>query len=147
MLTDTERGYIAGFIDGEGCIAITKRMARGGKNYSYRLEVIIAQAPRGGTVLTWLQSRIGGVIHTLKNENLTLRLAAQDSARLAAWITTYSVIKQDQWRTVHAFLMTFEGETRGRGGLKSEVVTERDALYSALMDMHGGTKVRRRAAW
>jgi len=144
MLNDIERGYIAGFIDGEGCIAITKRMARSGRNYSYRVEVIVAQANRGRAVLDWLQARIGGRIHETHNgTQATLRLAAKDSAALAAWIGPYSVIKLEQWRIVHAFLNTFEGCTRLNGLLAPDVVEERERLYVALMTAHGGSKKRR----
>jgi hypothetical protein len=61
-------------------------------------------------VLDWLQARIGGSIHETHNgAQAALRLAAKDSAALAAWIGPYSVIKHEQWRIVHAFLNTFEG--------------------------------------
>lgn len=143
MLNDIERGYVAAFIDGEGCVTVTKRLPRGGKNYSYRLETIIAQAARGKAALDWLQARIGGVIHATKSGNYALRLAAQDTAKLAAWIGPYSVIKQDQWKLVNAFLTTFEGRTRANGALRSDVVEARETIYRALMARHGGQGKRR----
>jgi len=43
MLTETERAYLAGFFDGEGCINISKRKGKDVATVSHYLQVILSQ--------------------------------------------------------------------------------------------------------
>ena len=55
MVTELEKSYIAGFVDGEGCIFIAKGQGR------YTMSVTIAQTKRG--ILDWIKSNWGGSIY------------------------------------------------------------------------------------
>ncbi len=58
--------YTAGFLDGEGCIRISKRLPRNNKSMSYNLFVNITQ--KDGEIMDWLQGNFGGTIF-LKNKS------------------------------------------------------------------------------
>lgn len=58
--------YAAGFLDGEGCIRISKRNPRNGRSTSYNLLVSIAQ--KDGNIMDWLFGNFGGMVY-LKNKN------------------------------------------------------------------------------
>ena len=150
MLTITECAYIAGIVDGEGCITISKRMAAKGKSYSYRPEVIIVQAPRGLELLTWLKTRIGGAIHP-SGSAFALRLAAQDTKALLDIIEPFTVIKKEQVATLRAFYKTFDGGYLHSGDEKGRIpntcLVEREDCFQRLHVLHGGSKIRKRRAW
>ena len=57
--------YAAGFLDGEGCIRISKRNPRNGRSISYNLLVNISQ--KDGEVMDWLYGNFGGIVY-LKNK-------------------------------------------------------------------------------
>lgn len=57
--------YAAGFLDGEGCIRISKRLPRNGKSISYNLLVMITQ--KDGEIMDWLYGNFGGTVY-LKNK-------------------------------------------------------------------------------
>lgn len=140
MLTIAECAYIAGIVDGEGCLTVSKRMPAKGKSYSYRPEAIIVQAPRGKALIDWLQPRIGGAVHLTKSGTYALRLAARDTERLVRLIEPYSVVKADQCRLLCRFFATFEGGTSGR-------FDAREAIFQELSALHGGSKVNKRRVW
>src|SRR3990167_3559029 len=57
--------YTAGFLDGEGCIRISKRNPRNGRRISYNLSVVIYQ--KDGEIMDWLYGNFGGMVY-LKNK-------------------------------------------------------------------------------
>ena len=64
-LTETEKAYIAGIIDGEGCIMILK-IARG-KNVSHYLKIFVKMTHR--QTIEWLHGKIGGKFYTYHHNN------------------------------------------------------------------------------
>ena len=57
--------YIAGIIDGEGYIGITKRIRRG-KYREYTVRISIGQTD--GATLDWIKDNFGGGVFTVKTE-------------------------------------------------------------------------------
>jgi len=55
---ETDWAYAAGFIDGEGCIAIVRSFVPKRNLYSYSVHVVVANCDR--SVLDWMQSIWGG---------------------------------------------------------------------------------------
>lgn len=58
--------YAAGFIDGEGCIAITKYKKPIAKSPSYAISVTFGQ--KDGDVVDWFIGNFGGYSHTVKRD-------------------------------------------------------------------------------
>jgi hypothetical protein len=62
-LSDVDRAYAAGLIDGEGCIRITSRGLHGGTTFrqgQYTLMVELTNTDHG--MIQWLQQRFGGSV-------------------------------------------------------------------------------------
>jgi hypothetical protein len=57
VITETEKTYIAGFIDGEGCISISKYQGKNNRAPVYTLQLVITQ--KGPIPLFELQEIIG----------------------------------------------------------------------------------------
>jgi hypothetical protein len=57
-ILDTDWAYAAAFVDGEGCIAVTRGFVPARGKYSYSVAVIAVNRERG--VLEWLHSLWGG---------------------------------------------------------------------------------------
>jgi len=53
--------YAAGFIDGEGCIRISKRNPRNNRSISYNLLMMIFQ--KDGQIMDWLIGNFGGLVY------------------------------------------------------------------------------------
>ena len=57
--------YVAGIIDGEGCIRIVTRKPRNGKSTQHSLMLQVAQ--KDGILMDWLYGNFGGMVY-LKNK-------------------------------------------------------------------------------
>jgi hypothetical protein len=56
--SETDWAYAAGFVDGEGCIAVVRSFVQSRQRYSYGVHVVVANTDR--TVLDWMQTLWGG---------------------------------------------------------------------------------------
>ena len=56
--SDTDWAYAAGFVDGEGCIAIVRSFVPARGRFQYGVHVVVANRER--SVLDWMQSSWGG---------------------------------------------------------------------------------------
>lgn len=61
-ILDTDWAYAAGFVDGEGCIAITRSFVPRSGRYSYGVCVVVSN--RDKPVLEWMQRLWGGWVVT-----------------------------------------------------------------------------------
>jgi len=57
-IKDTDGAYAAGFVDGEGCIAVVRSFAPQRGRYYYGVNVVVANTNR--EVLDWMQTLWGG---------------------------------------------------------------------------------------
>jgi hypothetical protein len=55
---DTDWAYAAGFVDGEGCIAVVRSFVQKSNRYSYGVHVVVSNLDR--PVLEWMQNTWGG---------------------------------------------------------------------------------------
>ena len=93
-MTETEKAYIAGLLDGEGCISI-KRSRR--TNYNLYVEIYNTNKD----VMLWLQERyIGSINSKRKNVNhkvcYTWCVACSKAESFLELIIPYLIIKQEQ---------------------------------------------------
>jgi hypothetical protein len=65
--SDTDWAYAAGFVDGEGCIAIVRSFEPRRGRYYYGVNVVVANCNR--EVLEWIQSKWGGWVVALPKTN------------------------------------------------------------------------------
>lgn len=57
-IKDTDWAYAAGFVDGEGCIAIVRSFTPRGNRFYYTIQVVVANTDR--RVLDWMQAMWAG---------------------------------------------------------------------------------------
>lgn len=101
--------YIAGFIDGEGCISIRKDGTRG-KNFNYFPEIIIVNTNK--EVLNWVNLIFGDVglmyrtkfkQHTNKKDCFRLVYNHRKALIVAKAILDYLIIKREQCQIIIDF--------------------------------------------
>ena len=142
-MKETDCAYMAGMIDGEGCIHISKRKPRpkNGQNFSwsYRAELIIAQNSRG--MLEKLQTIWqGGTIHKNKRFAHQLRFGAADTYRILEACAPYMLLKADQAALMLEFRETFKGQTKSGRSLAESTLEARERLFIAMTKRHGTFK-------
>ena len=124
MIEETDLAYTAAFLDGEGCINISRRMTRTGRNYSYRLECIFSNNHQG--VLVYLQKLWGGAIFETRANHFQLRLGAQATAALLIACKPYLKIKTEQADHALRFYDTF------KAAADVAVFEEREKMFTHL---------------
>ena len=63
--------YVAGFLDGEGCIMIVKRKPRNKERVSYSYSILVTISQRDGKIMDWLYGNFGGSIRWKDRKNPT----------------------------------------------------------------------------
>ena len=101
------RAYVAGFIDGEGCITITKSKRRRASSYCYALNVVISNTNLESLEL--IQKYYGGKIVKLQTHSLwvgryALRIGTHESHVLIKDLTGYFIVKRKQARVALIFM-------------------------------------------
>ena len=103
--------YIAGFIDGEGCLHIYKLKIGGNrKTISYGTKIVISNTKL--PILEWIQSLFGGFIQKVlrSNENekwadsYLLHIQTKDSYKLLSLVYPYLKLKKSQADIFFKFL-------------------------------------------
>ena len=128
-LAEHERAYVAGLIDGEGCIRIARKKQHVGPNHSYNVTVIVAIV--GRAALEHLVLLFGGVLTpkpaTQPNcRNAWTWLANGDRARrVLVAIQPYVLVKDRQVGAAIAVLESTASNRRGRR-LTKAIIDQRD---------------------
>lgn len=111
-MKNTERAYIAGLIDGEGCITICRRKKKDKliNNWYYQPNVIIANANRK---IFDIPMKYGGWIAVVKNEQIKAhdnwkqyyhwKITGNNMRKLLQDTVCYLVIKKEQAQIVLGF--------------------------------------------
>ena len=142
-LSPQELGYIAGIIDGEGCITARNDPGiRDGRKW-WGYVAITNTDPR---MLLWIQQRVGGVINDQRNDRTiakngkphkrcyTLRFPMRQAERLLLVIGPLLVVKRDQAELFCAFLSLL-GKANGPRKLTDEQMGARNVIISQLHDL------------
>ena len=106
-INEVTRAYIAGFIDGEGCITITKSKKRRTSSYCYALNVVISNTNLESLEL--VQRYYGGKIvklqvHSIWVDRYALRIGTHKSHMLIKDLTGYFIVKRKQARVALIFM-------------------------------------------
>jgi hypothetical protein len=131
LLTKYEKGYIAGFVDGEGCISCRTRA----KKY---LTPSIEVTNCNKEVLDWLASLFGGGIYLNKDFRPTRKdsyhwtVAGQKAIDCIKTIYPYLRIKKPQAMLVLS-LKRFETKSRDKLGRIKGIMTEADFIENKLL--------------
>jgi len=113
-ITDIEWAYLAGILDGEGCIALNKqRTKRNGKVYSY-YTLFVTVGNTDYSLIKWLSDTFGGKYYpSTRKENRrqvwTWCVASQKAEDMLNHVRKYMIVKKDQAELAIVFRNTYKG--------------------------------------
>ena len=120
MLTETEKAYLAGFFDGDGCVNIGTRQGKSHATVSYYLQVVFSQCDRPFLERWSIKVGMGSVYenaplrHPTIKQTKTLwhwRLMDRQAEAMLRMMLPYLDIKKDQAEIAIRFM-----RTKGTGG-------------------------------
>ena len=136
-LTEVEKAYLAGLIDGEGCIFISKYQGKNNANPVYSLRVIVAMTDEA-LLVKWQKTTGVGVIHFKSNRSdinkkncpawQWIITVIADNRELLKAIYPYLEIKRDQADTALEFT-NVETTRCGRGVKVPKYITDQREYY------------------
>ena len=88
-IKDTDWAYAAGFVDGEGCIAITKSFNPTRGRFAYGVAVVVTNCERD--VLDWMHEHWGGWVVQMRPGGSKTRPSCPGEARPALRLSHSSV--------------------------------------------------------
>ena len=130
LTTEAEKGYLAGIIDGEGCIHLEKYQQKGRPCASYNLRIRVSmtdiQAP------LFLYNKFGGNFYTYQSKNLKAKktyiwqIVNSKGINFLRYIQPYLLVKKNQADVALKFIATLYKPVRHIDGKFSR--TRLDAL-------------------
>lgn len=133
-LTETEKAYLAGFFDGEGCVGYYKRADKSCK-FSYVSLVALSQTDF--RPILWVSEKVGFGSVITKNgkkhiEHQWTTNKRQHVHEFLEAILPYLILKKEQAEILLAHLQVEGFEPFKKGSVTSEVVARRDEVYLKL---------------
>jgi hypothetical protein len=141
-LSDVQAAYLAGLIDGEGCLFISKQQFKRCVYPSYRAHLIIVMTSK--SVIEYVHSLVGaGNVYFVKSisENLQHKYRWEvtnnaDLFKIISGIMPFLIVKKHEAETALEFIssdFTFK-QGPGRSRPKS-IVKAQDGFYRRIMDL------------
>ena len=138
-LLETDRAYLAGFFDGDGCINISKSHPKHSKSPRHVLQVVVAQADR--VFLEWWaeQTGLGKVYEDIAQRKVVpmrqrmyhWRMTGQQAEDLLRLMLPFLIVKLPQARIALEFRKIKHNNQRGKG-LSPQTLAVRDMLMARL---------------
>ena len=136
-ITDAELAYIAGIIDGEGCITIQKSLKKRCNHASYQAHVVVCMT--SNAVIQHLVDTVHGGWRTLQQQRAHCRpiyrfvVTGTNAYNLIEAIAPYLVEKREQAKK----LLELRQYCKGQGVRPTaEELREKDAIFVSLKAMH-----------
>lgn len=133
-LTETEKAYLAGFIDGEGCIDTTKA---GSSNISKRIRLTITNTNE--VILRYIKDLIGfGSFYSLRparyqNQNtkecFVYQVCSLQAVQVLKEVLLYLKVKKGQAILAIEYARTMK---RGRKKIPSKIINKREKINNKL---------------
>ena len=137
MLTETEKAYLAGLFEADGCVNISTRKGRQAATVSHFLQVVFSQSNQP-FLRRWRDKVNLGSLHKAKGSELSKKehwrwhLSDRQAEKLLNLILPYLDMKRDQAEIALAFM-----KTKGKGGRRrtpQSVLDLREQYKQALQD-------------
>lgn len=114
-LKETDKAYLAGFVDGEGCITINGHRTR--EFYTYSLRVIITQADRAMLERLRKRTGIGSIYRNTAERHVWMwAIVGKEAETFLRAIYPYMDIKKDQADVALQFRATVSNADFPRAG-------------------------------
>lgn len=137
-LTETEKAYLAGFVDGEGCITITKYTQKKTGRPVYCLLVIVSQKDIRPLSHWKSITGIGSVHKHKKTGNHSWNITSNDARDFLISIKRYLFIKPEQAEIAIEFCGTLSRHCDP----SESTMDKRERLYKAIALLHQRESVR-----
>ncbi len=147
QLTETEKAYIAGFFDGEGCVSISKYQGKNNRTPVYSLQVVLAQ--KGIEPLFELQELTGaGTIHDRTKYHkgtYEWRMNARDANDFLIAIVSYLKCKRKQVELAIEYQSQQGHKKSGGKGwvVPQEMIDKKESYYLKLRELKGTSSIGR----
>jgi len=134
--SDTDWAYAAGFVDGEGCIAVVRSFVPNRARYQYGVQVVVANRDRA--VLDWMQSNWGGWVvavsgtrPTQSRESFHWRCATRIAKPFLTGMRPWLRIKGPQCDNALEMIELLQRSFRtlGRRPIPSQWLAQQEELY------------------
>ena len=140
-LTETEKAYLAGFFDGEGCITICKSAVGGSSTQYHRLVIVFAQTNEGMLKRWQIRTGLGGVYH-LKRRNQSdnwtpsyaWRIEHGQAETILQLMLPYLDIKAEEARIALLFRSTMKIRPSRQAIVSHTILALRDKYMQMLKD-------------
>jgi len=142
--------YLAGIIDGEGCLGISKNSTKKQrqKNPKYQSEVCVVNTNHA--LMDWLQNKIGGLVNARKNYQeetwktaYRWRIKEGQHSTLLKSILPYLIIKKKQAELIIEFQETKKLQSLFGRELSDEQKDTREFYYQSLKKLNAKGSARR----
>ena len=137
LITDLEKAYFAGMIDGDGCISITKspKKVAGKTRHYHQAYIILSQSTK--SYLEYWKEKIGfGSVYEKKSsskdviksrlKHYQFRVPSKKACNVAEMILPYLLLKRRQAELIIELGKTMKNN--GRAGISQDVLDYREAL-------------------
>jgi hypothetical protein len=145
MLSETEKAYAAGIIDGEGCIGVYNTRTKGDKRAAY-YQLTIRVCMRSPRIPFWFHERFPGSIHRGKTKfgkpTYTWQARNVEAESVLQALIPYLFEKQDQAKVALEFaefrrtqfraIEPWKGGAKGAKRYAPEVLQARDVYVEKL---------------
>ena len=133
-LTETEKAYLAGLFDGEGCVGYYKRKGRRAK-HCYMSLIAISQSDM--RLMLWLQERIpfGSVYGKRGKKAFEYKWETNKRADVYTFLLTiqpYLVLKKEQVDVLLRHLEKEGLEPKLKGEVTPAILAQREQVYTEL---------------
>jgi hypothetical protein len=124
-LSDTERAYLAGIVDSEGCIYIVLRRDSKTRRARHTMDVVIVQSHEQFLLYWQRKTGIGAVYEHDPKGAYQWRISSKQAETFLRSILKFMMVKRDQAEIALRFRETV-GKRGGDGRLSAEVVQLRE---------------------
>ena len=137
-LSETQKAYIAGIIDGEGCISIGKSYKSIGVSAYHSLVILVVNCDRG--LIDYMVDTVGeGHVYVQQGRKANHRplhqwiIGQREAQRFLKEVRDYLVIKRDQADVALNFMKTFDGIVPSGGYRTPKSVLRQRDEYEVLL--------------
>jgi hypothetical protein len=141
MITETQKAYLAGFVDGEGCILITAPQIRADKSTWYGHYLTLTIANTYIPILSWVKTLWKGTL-LIRNQAVqrvpigNLRWTSLQAVQVLKDIRPYLVVKASQADIAIAFAESIEIKGARINYLSAQEWDDRENLRLAIHQLN-----------
>lgn len=140
LLSETQKAYLAGLIDGEGCLSITKKRDTKGMRYGYCFRPVLHVANTHPGVLQEVQKWTGlGRVRRFDEARLNRKARYQwmvwsnQAAQIVSAVAPYLIIKKKKAPVFLRFVKITTGcRSPGRRGLSKRQWDFQNSIYNKM---------------